>query len=106
MKDYYGRKKLNKSYGNDSYYEMKYTEYREDGSIKGRGIEDFSGARLDTIHFWGVWFKTERKNKGGHTIWENIGEVWTDNVKNAKKIAIFRFGRMYVKENIALRKII
>ncbi|MCI8549220.1 MAG: hypothetical protein HFI68_01285 [Lachnospiraceae bacterium] len=48
MKDYYGGKKLNDSYEpNHSYYKMKYTEYRDEGSVKGWGIEDFSGARLE-----------------------------------------------------------
>lgn len=104
MKEYYGIKKLNKGY-EDCYYEMKYTEYREDGSIKSKGTEDFSGARLNAIHSWGVWIKTQRKNKGSHTVWENVGEVLTQNVKYAKKIANFHFAQKYGKENIALRKI-
>ena len=40
MKDYYGGKKF-------SYYKMKYTEYRDEGSVKEWGIEDLSGARLE-----------------------------------------------------------
>ena len=33
----------------NSYYEVLYTDYREDGSICGKGTEDFSGERLKSI---------------------------------------------------------
>ena len=102
MKDYSKKKKIG-----DRYFELHYIEYREDGSIKGTGVEDFSLDRLaDKMHYWAVKIRTAQKNKGGRTIWDWIGEIWTTNPKDARKIANIQYGAKYGVENIRLEKIL
>jgi len=77
---------------NDNYFIVPFTEYSEDGSIKQLGEEDFSKHRLQTLHKWLVCQKTERKNKGGFTIWDYKGCIHTTSVKNARIIALAKYG--------------
>jgi len=103
MKEYKNIKRTDKndSYSPlDMYYTANYIEYREDGSIKQKGTEDFSGERMRTIHNWDIWAPTEKVNKGGHTISERIGTIYTTNAKTAKKIATFKYG-----DKVKLQKI-
>ena len=58
---------------NENYIEVSYTEYREDGTIKGIGTEDFSTTRFNKLKYFEIFRKTGRVNKGGHNIWEQIG---------------------------------
>ena len=84
----------------DMYYTAEYTEYREDGSIKCKGTEDFSGERKNTLHSWDICVPTNKTNKGGHTIWDKVDNITTTDAKNAKKIATFKYGN-----KVQLRKI-
>jgi len=68
-------------YRNNRYFtkvvqrELAYTEYREDGSLKQTGSEDFTPERLkqDTEEKW-IWiWDGQKRNAGGHKWWECIG---------------------------------
>lgn len=103
MKEYRNIKRTDKndSYSPlDMYYTANYIEYREDGSIKQKGTEDFSAERLRNIHNWDIWEPTEKLNKGGHRIFERIDTIYTTDVKTAKKIVTFKYG-----DKVQLRKI-
>lgn len=48
------------------YYEVEYTEYRENGTIKQTGTEDFSGSRWNKVLCHWVWtWDGVKFNKGG-----------------------------------------
>ena len=67
-----------KENGYNGYFEVPYTEYREDGSILCQGTEDFSGERLKTLKTYEVVKQTGEKTKRetGHA---NFGKHAEDN---------------------------
>lgn len=84
---------------NDEYREVQYTEYREDGTIKGKGTEDFSIARFSKLKYFEIFQKTGKQNKGGHDTWESIGYFRATDSRKAGKIA-----RMIYGNDIQLRR--
>lgn len=78
---------------NEEYREVQYTEYREDGTIKGKGTEDFSPERFRKLKYFEIFQKTGKQNKGGHDTWEQIG--WfrcSGESRKAGKIARLIYG--------------
>lgn len=59
-------KKATKENNFNGYYEVPYTEYREDGSILCTGTEDFSGERLKTLKTYEILEKTGEKTKASN----------------------------------------
>lgn len=60
----------------EGYYEIEYKEYREDGTLKAIGTEDFSTERYRTLEhrFVYIW-DGEKYNKGGHRWFDFVGSV-------------------------------
>ena len=69
----------------DAYLEVAYKEYREDGSLKATGTEDFSVKRWSKtpIRFVYTW-DGERRNKGGKRWFDYEGAYRIDNPKGLK----------------------
>ena len=86
-----------KENGYNGYYEVPYTEYREDGTIKCTGTEDFSGERLRTLKTYEVVEQTGEKTKesriykGGRNRWKHVTNITVAVRKDAVKIANFLY---------------
>ena len=84
-----------KENGYNGYFEIPYTEYREDGTILCTGTEDFSSERLKEIKYFEIVEKTGEKTKesnlykGGRNRWRHLAYIATTKRKNALKIAQF-----------------
>ena len=77
----------------DRYFEVEYKEYREDGTLKATGTEDFSVERWNKqahMRFVYTWDGTKR-NAGGHRWFDYQTSVWTDDTKAFKKYAQARY---------------
>ena len=61
----------------EEYFEVEYTEYRNDGTIKGTGTEDFITKRWNSVkaHMVYTWDGTKR-NKGGYRWFDYHGIIW------------------------------
>lgn len=68
-----------------AYLEVPYKEYREDGSLRCTGTEDFSGKRWSAtpIRFIYTW-DGEKRNKGGYRWFDYQGSVRVDDIKGLK----------------------
>lgn len=74
------------------YLEVPYIEYREDGTIKETGTEDFSKKRyLTTIHTWLIFTPIDELIKGKKRKWKKIFLIRTTSAIHAKKIAEFKY---------------
>ena len=86
-------RKATKENNFNGYYEVPYTEYREDGSILCEGTEDFSGDRLKTLKTYEIVEKTGEKtkasniNSGGRNRWMHIAYITVAKRSDAVKIA-------------------
>ena len=82
----YGKTKIIGQVDGHPYIEVEYKEYREDGSLKGIGTEDFSTERWSAIH-WGFVYTWDgqRRNKGGHRWFDFEGSYRTDDIKAFRK---------------------
>ena len=79
----YGKKK-HLGYG---YWEVEYKEYRNDGTLKATGTEDFSAERWNKQthrRFVYTWDGMNR-NKGGYRMFDYNGAFVTDDPKAFKK---------------------
>ena len=82
-----------KENGYNGYFEVPYTEYREDGSILCEGTEDFSGDRLKTLKSYEVVKQTVEKTKrssinvGGRNRWMHVTYITVAKRSEAVKIA-------------------
>ena len=73
----------------EHYYEYEYKEYREDGTLKCIGTEDFSAERLRTLEHRFIWtWDGQKLNKGGYRWFEFDGMVIINkgDLKELKKI--------------------
>lgn len=73
----------------EHYYEYDYKEYREDGTLKCTGTEDFSSQRLRSLeHRFIYTWDGEKRNKGGYRWFDFIGSVTIleGDLKELKKI--------------------
>ena len=95
MKEYGKARKIN-----NDYYEVEYIEYRDDGSVRFVGTEDFSRKRLRTLAYYSIHIPTGKLNKGNKMIWEQKGFVKSNSCSDAKFIAKLHYG-----ENVQLRRI-
>ena len=90
-------RKATKENNFNGYYEVPYTEYREDGSILCTGTEDFSSERLKTLKTYEVVKQTGEKTKrsginvGGRNRWKHVCWMDVNTRKEAVKIASFIF---------------
>lgn len=90
----------------DGYYEVPYVEYREDGSIKCEGTEDFSSERIKTLKNYEVVKQTGEKTKestyfrGGRNRWAHVTDFTVSRRRDAVKIAALT----YPEEVIQIRK--
>ena len=82
MKRYFKSKKIA-----ENYFEVDYIEYREDGTAKCSGSEDFSRERIKTLHIWDVCTPTGKLNKGNQRMWKSLTTIRTYTAKEARKIA-------------------
>jgi translation initiation factor 2 beta subunit (eIF-2beta)/eIF-5 len=73
--------------GFTEYMEIPYIEYREDGSIKCEGTEDFSADRYRTLIRRTVYTPSGKVNKGNHTIWDMGKEIVSNSNKDVRSIA-------------------
>lgn len=77
----------------NGYYEVPYTEYRENGTIYSTGTEDFSSERLKTLKNYEIVEKTGEKTKksrvymGGRNMWAHVAYITVTKRSNALKIA-------------------
>lgn len=67
----------------NGYFEVEYTEYREDGSIYQKGTEDFSRERMRMLKWYLIYVPTGQLNKGGHKTWVSVGKVHVHSHKDA-----------------------
>ena len=82
------------------YYEVPYTDYLEDGSVRGHGTEDFSGARLRGLTRRSAYVRTGHKRRDGSDSWECIGYIAANSTRDCLSIARLLHGdgvkmRMY-----------
>lgn len=88
------------------YYEVEYTEYREDGTICGMGTEDFSYERLKELKTYevledtGLRTKESSTHKGGRIRWEHVAYLNVFERKTANAVSKM----LYVERKIQLRK--
>lgn len=81
----------------NGYYEVSYTEYREDGSVLCQGTEDFSSERLKKLKTYEVVEQTGEKTKasriyeGGRNRWKHICYLTVNTRKDAVKISGFLY---------------
>lgn len=75
--------------GRATYIEVPYTEYREDGSIKCTGSEDFTAERYKTLVTRSIYVPTGKLNKGGHRTWEQSKRFTTASTKSFRRLATF-----------------
>jgi len=78
---------------NDNYFEVYYGEYREDGTLKQTGTEDFTVERWNKqthTRFVYTW-DGERRNAGGYRWFECQGRFITDDPKAFKKYMQARY---------------
>jgi hypothetical protein len=69
----------------ENYYEVEYKEYRQDGSLKAIGTEDFSTKRYNNLEGRAVYtWDGEKRNKGGYRWFDYQGYFRTDNLKELK----------------------
>ena len=71
----------------DNYFEVYYGEYRDDGTLKATGTEDFTRERWNKqahMRFVYTWDGV-RRNTGGKRWFEFIGAFFTDDPKAFKK---------------------
>ena len=86
-------RKATKENNFNGYYEVPYTEYREDGSILCIGTEDFSSERLKTLKTYEIVEKTGEKTKasninlGGRNRWMHVAYITVAKRSEAVKIA-------------------
>ena len=86
-------RKATKENNFNGYYEVPYTEYREDGSILCTGTEDFSSERLKTLKTYEIVEKTGEKtkasniNRGGRNRWMHVAYITVVKRSDAVKIA-------------------
>ena len=90
----------------NKYYEVEYTEYREDGTICNVGTEDFSFERLQMLKTYEVLAKIGKtkessthvsgRNRWGHLAWYNVFE---------RKTAVFVANNNFKEHEIQLRKL-
>ena len=82
----YGKAKAISQLDGRPYLEVEYKEYREDGSLKQTGTEDFSAKRWSKvpIRFVYIW-DGQRRNKGGKRWFDYDGLYRTDDPKAFKK---------------------
>lgn len=84
--------KATKENGFNGYYEVPYTEYREDGTILCVGTEDFLGERLRTLKTYEIVEKTGEKtkassiNKGGRNRWRHVSYITVVKRSDAVRI--------------------
>ena len=82
----------------NGYHEVPYIEYREDGSIKCTGTEDFSGQRMKELKVYEILTKTGNKNKGGKNIWKHETYIYTfENPSLIKKTFSNKYPDMFVR---------
>lgn len=81
----YGKVKQIGTLDGQPYLEVEYKEYREDGSLKATGTEDFSANRWAStpIRFVYTW-DGERRNKGGKRWFDYEGAYRIDDPKGLK----------------------
>ncbi|MBR6507487.1 MAG: hypothetical protein IKT37_07815 [Clostridia bacterium] len=68
------------------YLEIEYKEFREDGTLKQTGTEDFSVKRWAAVPLrWVYTWDGQRRNKGGYRWFDLDGSYKTDDPKAFKK---------------------
>lgn len=82
----YGKAKAIGTVDGGAYLEIAYTEYREDGTVKQIGTEDFSAERWSKMPMRFVYtWDGQRRNKGGYRWFDYDGAYRTDDPKAFKK---------------------
>ena len=90
MKQYLLNKKVvltKNEKGFSEYVEVPYIEYREDGTIKGEGTEDFTINRLRMLKRKTVYTPNGKLNKGNHRMWDMGKEIISNSNKDIRSIA-------------------
>lgn len=73
--------------GYATYLEVPYTEYREDGTPKCTGTEDFTAERFKTLVTRYIYVPTGEVNKGGHRTWTEARKITSQSTKDVRKLA-------------------
>ena len=82
----YGKAKAIGTNNGGAYLEVEYKEYREDGSLKQIGTEDFSAERWAAVPMRFVYtWDGQRRNKGGYRWFDYDGAYRTNDPKAVKK---------------------
>ena len=94
MRTYHIRKtvtlqKDEKGFG--TYFEIPYTEYRNDGSIYAVGTEDFNRERYIKLVVRTIYLPTGKFNKGGHMIWKEVETIVSDTTANIREYAKIKY---------------
>lgn len=74
-------------FGRATYIEVPYTEYREDGTLKCTGTEDFTAERYKTLVTRYIYTPTGKVNKGGHRTWEEAKRITSQTTADVRKLA-------------------
>ena len=77
--------------GFGTYFEVPYTDYRNDGSIYTIGTEDFNRERYNKLVRRTIYLPTGKTNKGGHMIWEEVETVVSDSTTGIRKYAKIKY---------------
>lgn len=79
----------------DRYFEVAYEEYREDGTLKQTGTEDFSVARYhdQTEQRWIYTWDGQKRNAGNHRWFEcrEVIRISKGDLKTLKKVMADRY---------------
>lgn len=75
-----------------AYWEIPYTEYREDGSIKRKGIEDFSAQRYNELNRYNVRAYTGEISPSGSKLTHVIGCFLLNKGDSPSKAARLIYG--------------
>ena len=97
----YGKVNVIRKDENSAYLEVAYTEYRNDGSIKCTGTEDFSSKRWSSTAIKSIYtWNGEKRNKGGYRWFDFQGNV---RFSGSPKIVKMIYKTKYNAELIELR---
>ena len=79
----------------NTYLEVYFQEFREDGTLKRTGTEDFSAKRWSSMPTRYVWtWDGHSLNKGGHRKYSYEGSYRTDDSKAFSKVIKQHFHKL------------